>query len=338
MDMRLWIFFLADHLSPKAAMKLWLLPLLLGWCVALSASEVTFIALGDLPYGKDDSAGFRYRQLIATINQSRHEFSIHVGDIKSGSSVCSDEELLRQREHFNLYERPVIYTPGDNEWTDCHRKSNGGYDPLERLARLRSVFFSSLSSMGKRSMQVATQPQEQPQFSQFVENRRWQKNSILFLTVHIVGSNNNFESRDPKAVAEFFDRDRANIGWINAAFDLAERENLEAIVIAFQADVLESASRFSQFPSHSGFKASVGDTIIPRSRKFGRPVLLISGDSHEFKFGQPFTIQGESVSNLYQLVVPGNQDVRAVQVTIDARSTSPFSLSMISPITHQKGR
>jgi hypothetical protein len=338
MDMRLWIFFLADHLSPKAAMKLWLLPLLLGWCVALSASEVTFIALGDLPYGKDDSAGFRYRQLIATINQSRHEFSIHVGDIKSGSSVCSDEELLRQREHFNLYERPVIYTPGDNEWTDCHRKSNGGYDPLERLARLRSVFFSSLSSMGKRSMQVATQPQEQPQFSQFVENRRWQKNSILFLTVHIVGSNNNFESRDPKAVAEFFDRDRANIGWINAAFDLAERENLEAIVIAFQADVLESASRFSQFPSHSGFKASVGDTIIPRSRKFGRPVLLISGDSHEFKFGQPFTIQGEAVSNLYQLVVPGNQDVRAVQVTINARSTSPFSLSMISPITPQKNQ
>jgi len=319
-------------------MKLWLLPLLLGWCVALSASEVTFIALGDLPYGKDDSAGFRYRQLIATINQSRHEFSIHVGDIKSGSSVCSDEELLRQREHFNLYERPVIYTPGDNEWTDCHRKSNGGYDPLERLARLRSVFFSSLSSMGKRSMQVATQPQEQPEFSQFVENRRWEKNSILFLTVHIVGSNNNFESRDPKAVAEFFDRDRANIGWINAAFDLAERENLEAIVIAFQADVLESASRFSQFPSHSGFKASVGDTIIPRSRKFGRPVLLISGDSHEFKFGQPFTIQGEAVSNLYQLVVPGNQDVRAVQVTINARSTSPFSLSMISPITPQKNQ
>jgi hypothetical protein len=139
-------------------------------------------------------------------------------------------------------------------------------------------------------------------------------------------------------VAEFFDRDRANIGWINAAFDLAERKNLEAIVIAFQADVLESASRFSQFPSHSGFKASVGDTIIPRSRKFGRTVLLISGDSHEFKFGQPFTIQGEAVSNLYQLVVPGNQDVRAVQVTINTRSTSPFSLSMISPITPQKNQ
>jgi hypothetical protein len=299
---------------------------------------VTFVALGDLPYGKDDSAGVRYRQLIATINQSPHEFSIHVGDIKSGSSVCSDEEFLRQREHFNLYEKPVIYTPGDNEWTDCHRKSNGGYDPLERLARLRSVFFSSLSSMGKRSMQVAIQPQEQPEFSQFVENRRWQKNLVLFVTVHIVGSNNNFESRDPKAVAEFFDRDRANIGWVNAAFDLAERNNLAAIVIAFQADVLESASRFSQFPSHSGFKASVGDTIIPRSRKFGRPVLLISGDSHEFKFGQPFTIQGEWVSNLYQLVVPGNQDVRAVQVTVNALSTSPFSLSMISPITHQKGQ
>jgi hypothetical protein len=187
-------------------------------------------------------------------------------------------------------------------------------------------------------MQITTQPEEQPEFSQFVENRRWQKNSILFLTVHIVGSNNNFESRDPRAVAEFFDRDRANIRWINAAFDFAERNNLEAIVIAFQADVLESASRFSQFPSHSGFKASVGDTIIPRSQKFGRPVLLISGDSHEYKFGRPFTTQGESVSNLYQLIVPGNQDVRAVQVTVNARSELPFSLGMISPGARQRAQ
>lgn len=338
MNIGVWIYFLADDGPPKATMKLWLLPLIFGWSVALSASELTFIALGDLPYGKDDSAGVRYRQLISTINKSPHEFSIHVGDIKSGSSVCSDEEFLRQRDHFSLYDRPVIYTPGDNEWTDCHRNSNGGYDPLERLTRLRSVFFPSSSSMGKRPMQLTTQPQEQPEFLQFVENRRWQKNSILFLTVHIVGSNNNFESRDPKAVAEFFDRDRANTRWINAAFDLAERKNLEAIVIAFQADVLESASRFSQFPSYSGFKASVGDTIIPRSQKFGRPVLLISGDSHEFKFGQPFTIRGQSVSNLYQLVVPGNQDVRAVQVTVNVLSASPFSLSMVSPEMYQESQ
>ena len=32
---------------------------------------------------------------------------------------------------------PLVYTPGDNEWTDCHRANNGAYDPLERLGVVR---------------------------------------------------------------------------------------------------------------------------------------------------------------------------------------------------------
>ena len=35
----------------------------------------------------------------------------------------------------------VVLTPGDNEWTDCHRVAAGEYQPLERLAKLREVFY-----------------------------------------------------------------------------------------------------------------------------------------------------------------------------------------------------
>ena len=41
---------------------------------------------------------------------------------------------------FNEFRAPFIFVPGDNEWTDCHRANNGGYDPLERLERLWTMF------------------------------------------------------------------------------------------------------------------------------------------------------------------------------------------------------
>jgi hypothetical protein len=47
----------------------------------------------------------------------------------------------RHRADFDALEDPLVYTPGDNEWTDCHRANNGGYTPTERLDTLREVFF-----------------------------------------------------------------------------------------------------------------------------------------------------------------------------------------------------
>lgn len=298
---------------------------------ARSEVEVAFVALGDMPYGPDETAGVRYRQLIHAINQADSEFSIHVGDIKSGSSLCSDEEFLRQRRHFDQFVRPVIYTPGDNEWTDCHRRSNGAYDPVERLSKLRMLFFSFASSLGAQRIPLETQAELQAEYARYVENRRWEKGGILFVTLHIVGSNNNFETRDPNAVIEFFSRDRANIAWINAAFDLADRHNNSAIVFAFQGNPLETASRFTPFPNYSGFRNTIAEVLLPRAQRFGRPVLIVNGDTHEFRFGQPFVQARPTLKNVYQLVVPGDQDVRAVRVVVRPTSESPFTTSFIQP-------
>jgi hypothetical protein len=298
---------------------------------ARSEAEVAFVALGDMPYGPDETAGVRYRRLIQAINQADSEFSIHVGDIKSGSSLCSDEEFLRQRRHFDQFVRPIIYTPGDNEWTDCHRRSNGAYDPIERLSKLRSLFFSSTSSLGSQRIPLETQAELQAEYARYVENRRWKKGGILFVTLHIVGSNNNFETRDPNAVIEFFSRDRANIAWINAAFDLADRQNNSAIVFAFQGNPLETASRFTPFPNYSGVRNSIAEVLLPRAQQFGRPILIVNGDTHEFRFGQPFVQAKPTLKNVFQLVVPGDQDVRAVRVVVRPASASPFTVSFIEP-------
>jgi len=297
----------------------------------IGASELDFIALGDLPYGPDTTSGDKYRSLIGAINATEAKFSIHVGDFKSGSTLCSDEQFGLQLKHFNKFKRPVVYTPGDNEWTDCHRKSNGGYDPLERLSSLRKLFFASNTSLGASTMSLESQPQVMLEFSSYVENQRWIREKILFMTVHIVGSNNNFETRDPQAVAEFFARDRANREWLNSGFDLASTKELKAVVIAFQADVFESASAEVTFPRHSGFTNVVGETLLTRAKNFGKPVLLINGDSHKFRFGRPFFIHGRLLENVYQLIVPGDQDVRAVLIKADTRAKEPFALQFVNP-------
>jgi hypothetical protein len=206
------------------------------------AQSFSFVALGDHPYGVAEKSYPPYRALISAINRAQPAFSIHVGDFKSGSTVCSDQEFLEQFKHFSMFEQGVVYTPGDNEWTDCHRRSNGSYDPLERLGKIRQLFYNPIKSLGMNPITLVSQAQIQPAFSTFVENQRWVHNDVLFVTLHIVGSNNNFEARDPKAIKEFFERDAANIAWIQAAFDEARDKNHTAIVFAYQADVLISRS------------------------------------------------------------------------------------------------
>jgi hypothetical protein len=249
-----------------------------------------------------------------------------VGDIKSGSTQCSDEEFARQLEHFQRFAGAVVYTPGDNEWTDCHRTSNGGYDPLERLASLRRVFFAGPGSLGQVPLALERQPQLMPAFARYVENQRWLHQGVGFATVHIVGSNNALESRSAQAAAEFFERDQANIAWIKAAFDWAQAQRARALVLAFQADVFETRSAYEDFPGWSGFKRSIEDTLLPLAAQWGKPVLVIHGDSHQFRLDQPFALRKAPLRNVTRLIVPGASDVRAVRVEVRASGQFAFEL------------
>ena len=298
----------------------------------LAAQGFQFVALGDLPYGAPATSYAPYRSLIAQINSERPAFSIHVGDFKSGSSPCSNEEFQAQLEHFSLFEKALVYTPGDNEWTDCHRANNGAHDPLERLSKLRQMFFQGGQSLGQQPLALTRQPSVHAPHAAYVENAMWVHEGVVFVSLHIVGSNNNFEAREPQAVQEFFSRDAANVAWIEHAFTQAKALQAKAVVFAFQADVFESKSRWEDFPAHSGFRRSVGETLLPLAAQSNVPVLVIHGDSHEFKFDQAFQWQKKPMSSVYRLVVPGAQDVRAVMVSVDTTRPSVFQVRLISPI------
>ena len=301
---------------------------------ARGAEAFEFVALGDLPYDvpADDA---RFERLIAAINAIEPAFSIHVGDIKSGSSPCSDEMLQKVKDRFMTFEGPLVYTPGDNDWTDCHRTSAGGFDPLERLAFVRKLYFNEAESLGAERMRL-TRQSDVGGHKNMVENARWVYGGVLFVTVHVVGSNNGF-GRNLDSMKEYLARNEANLDWIKEAFALARKNGLSGVVFAFQAN-----PKFKErHPSGSGF-ADTLKAFAEGAKAFAKPVLLIQGDEHVFIVDQPLKDgihEGRTLENVYRLQVMGEREIQAVRIRVHPQDPHLFSFRpLIVPenINHPK--
>lgn len=277
------------------------------WQAAL-AKDIVFTAIGDQPYF-DESA---FEKLISKINaDQRSQLTIHVGDIKSGSTTCTDERFLRVQQLFATFQKPLIYTPGDNEWTDCHRTSNGSYEPTERLTKVREIFFKTKLSHGITYQALERQGDIHSQYAMYIENVRWWQDDVLFVTLHQVGSNNNLDPKIPGAITEYTARNRANLAWLKESIDLASKKETSAIVIAMQADTFDE-----WIPKESGFTDFLREFGI-KAKQFKKPILVIQGDSHQYKIDQAFKdADQETIANVMRLIVPGANLVEAVQVTI----------------------
>ncbi|MBI2316827.1 MAG: hypothetical protein HYU75_07400, partial [Betaproteobacteria bacterium] len=175
-------------------MKRILVPVLALAFLACAAAEPrrdpawSFGIIGDTPYSETEEAELEL--VIGEINLEDLTFVVHVGDIKNGRSRCTDRLFEQRKAIFQRIRHPFVLVPGDNEWTDCHRASAGGYDPLERLEALRRVFHAGDRSLGERSMLLERQSSD-PRFTQYRENVRWIFGNILFAAINVPGSNNN---------------------------------------------------------------------------------------------------------------------------------------------------
>jgi hypothetical protein len=187
----------------------------------------------------------------------------------------------------------------NTRWTDCHRKSNGPFDPIERLARLRAMFFPQAVSLGQHTLSVTRQSDVNP-FTQMVENARWVTQNILFVTVHVVGSNNNLRQQR-EAALEFLERNQANIAWINEAFAVARRDNVQGIVLAMHAD----PDFRTRHGDGSGFKDTL-ETLARQAADFGKPLLIVHGDTHVFTIDQPLRHPNDDKKTLDNVVRKGH--------------------------------
>jgi hypothetical protein len=280
----------------------------------------TFGVIGDIPYGDAEIAKFPAR--IQDINADRDlKFVTHVGDIKNGSTVCSDEYFSYIRTQFDTFEHPLVYTPGDNEWVDCHRTNNGAYNPLERLDKLRDVFFNEPGKTLGATMPVKTQ-----EGLGLPENVRFTQNRVAFSVVNIQGSNNSLlpwsglgeTAATPEQLAEFEHRTDAALNKIRETFTDAERR---AVVLMMQADMFDPsqlAAATANPETVSGFREIV-QAIIEETNGFDRPVYLVNGDSHVFAENQPLA-EGSPWLEIYGQ--PAADDLQRITVDGSANATN----------------
>jgi hypothetical protein len=283
--------------------------------VSAQEREHTFAVIGDLPYGSAALAALPAH--IAQINADPAvQWVDHLGDIKSGSTVCSDAYFQTIKSDFDQFQAPFVYTVGDNEWTDCHRPNNGAYNPLERLAKIRQVFFANPGhTLGRHSARVQSQAR-----LGIPENVRWSRSDVAFSAMDIVGSNNSLlpwtgnTAPTAEQAAEVAGRTQAILTQIHQTFAQAREEHNRAVVLLIQADMFDPTVPNPQFADYSGFQPIVA-AIAKESAAFHGPVYLFNGDSHIYNNDNPLAA-GSSwpafygidrpVANLNRITVNGS--------------------------------
>ncbi|MBM3529605.1 MAG: hypothetical protein FJX62_16075 [Alphaproteobacteria bacterium] len=321
--------------------------LLAGPAAAQTAFQ--FGLVGDTGYSKSEEQQFE--RVIAAMNASDLAFVIHVGDFQNDprphnrnpdrSSVpCTEASNKRVLASFQRVRHPLVLTPGDNDWTDCHHLKPNPVDPLKALAAVRATFYPKGTSLGGRTMPVESQSSD-PAHARYVENQRWSIGGVTFATAHVVGSNDN-SGRSPEMDAEQKERKAANLAWIKAAFAKARADGSRGLVLMIQANPgfenhwppAAKGRYFGPFVGRTGAPAipagdAFGDYVALLAEElesYDRPVVLLHGDTHLLRIDKPLYSKksNRAFENFTRVETFGSPDMHWVRITVDPAYSGLF--------------
>jgi len=307
-----------------------------------------FALIGDMPYDARQEKAFT--NIMKEINAADLAFVVHDGDFwwdgagwrekHGGMPPCSDEAFQNRLEIARDFKHPFIFTPGDNDWTDCHRAKPRAYDPLERLSKVREFFFQGDRSLGQQTIRL-TRQSENAAYAKFRENVRWAFGNALFVTVHMVGSNNNL-GRTAEMDAEYAERNAANVAWLRQAFELAKRSENRGIMIIAQASPrfettwpgrLQQRYMLAGLGIKSPKKRRVTgfddflDVLEKETLAFGKPVVFVHGDTHTFRIDKPLvgSASRRMIENFTRVETVGFPDTHWIRGIVDPKDPQVFS-------------
>jgi len=344
-----------------------------------SANTLTIAVFGDSPYGTSptDTAEFQATPaFIGSINaDSEVDLVLHVGDIHSGKQYCTAEYDLSIFDLWTAFKSPLVYTPGDNEWTDCNKSGEGGGtynkttgqidyvldangnpvdyakgDPIANLQLLRSIFFSNPGhALGQKAKLVLSQAQvvdaAHPSDAKYVENVMWEQSKVLFVTINLPGGSNNDNdvwyaapAKSDAQVQEIAERTGADLRWLDAAFSRAKADGVKGLVIQAQADMWDPEKGAAHQAAFEPFVASIASHTLD----FGKPVLMLNGDSHVYLSHNPlsatdplnFMHPGYDVPNFHRIVVHGSTfPLEWLRLFVDPRASAPQGADAFGPFS-----
>jgi hypothetical protein len=294
---------------------------------------------GDMPYNTLGRA--QYPALLADINASHVAFSVFDGDLKAGGDgPCSDGLYTTAIANFDTLNQPLIWLPGDNDWTDCwgrYGTSTLPYsDPLERLAFERALFTSTDQSLGRRTLTLARQSDEGGTFVLYSENVRWSFGPVVYLGLNVQGSNDNYpyvgvdgETRSASEIdrqrAEERARKAANLEWLREGFAYAKDTGAKGVMVVWQADPnFNNDQHLADTRSWDAYPDYVS-ALRTESLGFAGQVALVHGDGHYFKIDKPLNGPGDGVlANFIRVETFGARNTHWVSATIDPNDPNLF--------------
>jgi hypothetical protein len=290
---------------------------------------------GDMPYNALGKA--QYPALLSDVNNANVAFSVFDGDLKAGGDgTCNDGLYTSALASFNSLQRPLVWLPGDNDWTDCwgrYGPGTGGFDPLERLAHERQLFASTDQSLGQKTLTLTRQAPSYP------ENVRWSYGPVVFIGLNVQGSNDNYpyagvdgESRSDAEIArmraEEIARKAADIQWLHDGFAYAKQAGAKGVMVVFQADLnFNNEQHLPDTRSWDAFPDYV-NALRDETEAFSGQVALVHGDSHYFKLDKPInTANGGVLANFTRVETFGARNTHWVSATIDPKDPNLFSFT-----------
>lgn len=229
-----------------------------------------------LQHGRDEAV---LKRAIADASQSYPAFVVATG-IKAATEPCSDKLYAQRRALLNESSGPMVVSLAGSDWSAC-LNSAGRSNAIERLNRLREVFYADGESLGIRRIQV-TRLSSTAKFRSYAENAHWEVNKVLFATINLPANNNHYRPEAGRN-SEYEDRLVANRAWLHRLFAMAERQKMQGLVLFSDGDPGVTAEEgFSLLPSfqtkQDGF-AEVRKQIRAMAEKYKGKVLLIDAQA-----------------------------------------------------------
>lgn len=293
----------------------------------VAEADFAFALMGDTPY--NDTEVRALDALIDDMNAQHLAFVVHVGDITSGRGPCTDAWFEARQRQFQRLRHPLVLLPGDNDWVDCHR---GGFDPMERLDKMRRLFHSGDESIGQRTIRLERQSSN-PRFAEYREHVRWVAADVVFVGLNVQGSNNNL-GRTPAMDQEHRRRMVAVLAWLDESMTLAAQRRLAGAVIMVQADPDFEARNRRRAGVGDGFEA-FREALRAHALRFGKPILFVHGDTHLYRQDQPLNdpSTGKPIANFVRVEVPGSPQVRWLKAGINRERRGVFAVTPAPPAT-----
>lgn len=228
-------------------------------------------------HGFADMGDSHLKRAIEETGDKEVAFVVVTG-IKGGNENCSDKLYQKRRELIADAPRPMIMLPAGSDWTEC-KNSAGRTDAIERLNRLRELFYAEPNSLGERKLALTRQSMS-PRWRSYAENAHWSVGKVLYATVNMPADNNHYLTAAGRN-SEYEDRLVATRYWLNRLFAIARRDKLEALVLFSEGDLkalsqptgLRALLR-AALPENDGF-AETRRQVLTLAQKFPGKVLLV---------------------------------------------------------------